>query len=309
MIYTLTLNPAVDYYMDMNKLEEGELNKVNTSYTLAGGKGINVSKVLKNFGIESVALGFCGGFTGEYIKSDLNKYGIKENFIALEQNTRINVKIKTGKKETEIMGKSPKILQENIDQMLSIIDNNIQDNDILVLSGSVPSSVKEDIYKDIIQKTKSKNNVKVILDSRENAFKIAVKENVFLTKPNRKELSEYFGRDIKTVYDIITYARKLVEDGSENVIVSLGKDGSALVNKDGSYIGNAPEGNLVSSVGAGDAMVAGIVYGISQNLSVFDSYKYAIASGTATAFIEGLTTFEDMNNLLDKVEIKQINLK
>ena len=193
--------------------------------------------------------------------------------------------------------------------MLSIIDSNIQDNDILVLSGSVPSSVKEDIYKDIIQKTKLKNNVKVILDSRENAFKIAVKENVFLTKPNRKELSEYFGRDIKTVYDIITYARQLVEDGSENVLVSLGKDGSALVTKEGSYIGNAPDGKLVSSVGAGDAMVAGIVYGISKNLSILDSYKYAIASGTATAFSEGLTTFEDMNNLLDKVEVKSINLK
>ncbi|KLI33840.1 1-phosphofructokinase [Brachyspira hyodysenteriae] len=308
MIYTLTLNPAVDYYMDMNKFEEGELNKVNNSYTLAGGKGINVSKVLKNFGIESIALGFCGGFTGEYIKTDLNKYGIKDNFISLAQNTRINVKIKTEKKETEIMGKSPKILPENIDELLSIIDN-IQDNDILVLSGSVPSSVKEDIYKDIIQKTKSKNNVKIILDSRENAFKIAVKENVFLTKPNRKELSEYFGRDIRTVYDIITYAKQLVEDGSENVIVSLGKDGSALVNKDGSYIGNAPDGKLVSSVGAGDAMVAGIVYGISKNLSILDSYKYAIASGTATAFNEGLTIFEDMNNLLDKVEIKEINLK
>ncbi|KLI29653.1 1-phosphofructokinase [Brachyspira hyodysenteriae] len=308
MIYTLTLNPAVDYYIDMNKFEEGELNKVNNSYTLAGGKGINVSKVLKNFGIESIALGFCGGFTGEYIKTDLNKYGIKDNFISLAQNTRINVKIKTEKKETEIMGKSPKILPENIDELLSII-NNIQDNDILVLSGSVPSSVKEDIYKDIIQKTKSKNNVKIILDSRENAFKIAVKENVFLTKPNRKELSEYFGRDIRTVYDIITYAKQLVEDGSENVIVSLGKDGSALVNKDGSYIGNAPDGKLISSVGAGDAMVAGIVYGISKNLSILDSYKYAIASGTATAFNEGLTTFEDMNNLLDKVEIKEINLK
>ena len=190
-----------------------------------------------------------------------------------------------------------------------IIDNNIQDNDILVLSGSVPSSVKEDIYKDIIQKTKSKNNVKVILDSRENAFKIAVKEKVFLTKPNRKELSEYFGRDIKTVYDIIIYAKQLVEDGSENVIVSLGKEGSALVNKEGSYIGNAPEGKLVSSVGAGDAMVAGIVYGISQNLTILDSYKYAIASGTSTAFSEGLTTFENMNNLLDKVEIKEINIK
>lgn len=206
------------------------------------------------------------------------------------------------------MGKSPKILQENIDALLSIIDN-VQDNDILVLSGSVPSSVKEDIYKDIIHKTKSKNNVKIILDSRENAFKIAVKENVFLTKPNRKELSEYFGKDIRSVYDIITYAQQLVKDGSENVIVSLGKEGSALVNKDEAYIGNAPEGNLVSSVGSGDAMVAGIVYGISNNLSILDSYKYAIASGTATAFSEGLTTLDNMKSFLDKVEVKKINLK
>ncbi|MDO6994365.1 1-phosphofructokinase [Brachyspira innocens] len=308
MIYTVTLNPAVDYYMDMNKLEEGELNKVNNSYTLAGGKGINVSKVLKNFGIESMALGFCGGFTGEYIRADLNKYGIKDNFILLEEDTRINVKIKTEKKETEIMGKSPKILKQNIDALLSIIDS-IEDNDILVLSGSVPSSVKEDIYKDIIDKTKSKNNVRVIVDSRDNAFKIAVKEKVFLTKPNKKELSEYFGKDIRSVYDIIVYAQQLVKDGSENVIVSLGKEGSIIVNKDEAYIGNAPDGELVSSVGAGDAMVAGIVYGISQNLSIIDAYKYAIASGTATAFSEGLTTFENMNNLLDKVEVKKINLK
>ena len=308
MIYTVTLNPAVDYYMDMNKLEEGELNKVNNSYTLAGGKGINVSKVLKNFGIESMALGFCGGFTGEYIRADLNKYGIKDNFILLEEDTRINVKIKTEKKETEIMGKSPKILKQNIDALLSIVDS-IEDNDILVLSGSVPSSVKEDIYKDIIDKTKSKNNVRVILDSRENAFKIAVKEKVFLTKPNKKELSEYFGKDIRSVYDIIVYAQQLVKDGSENVIVSLGKEGSIIVNKDEAYIGNAPDGELVSSVGAGDAMVAGIVYGISQNLNIIDAYKYAIASGTATAFSEGLTTFESMTNLLDKVEVKKINLK
>ena len=285
MIYTVTLNPAIDYYMNMDKVDEGELNKVNNSYTLAGGKGINVSKVLKNFNIESMALGFCGGFTGEYIKSDLNKYGIKDNFISLSEDTRINVKIKTPKNETEIMGKSPQISKENIDALLSIIDN-VEDNDILVLSGSVPSSVREDIYKDIIQKTKSKNNIKVILDSRENAFKIAVKEQVFLTKPNRKELSEYFGKDIRSVYDIITYAQQLVKDGSENVIVSLGKEGSALVNKDEAYIGNAPDGQLVSSVGSGDAMVAGIVYGISQNLNILDSYKYAIASATATAFSE-----------------------
>ena len=126
---------------------------------------------------------------------------------------------------------------------------------------------------------------------------------------NKKELSEYFGKDIRSVYDIIVYAQQLVKDGSENVIVSLGKEGSIIVNKDEAYIGNAPEGELVSSVGAGDAMVAGIVYGISQNLNIIDSYKYAIASGTATAFSEGLTTFESMNNLLDKVEVKKINLK
>ncbi|WP_300366764.1 1-phosphofructokinase [Brachyspira sp.] len=308
MIYTLTLNPAIDYYMDMNKLDEGELNKVNNSYTLAGGKGINVSKVLKNFGVESIALGFCGGFTGEYIKSDLNKYGIKDNFITLSENSRINVKIKTTKNETEIMGKSPNISQENIDVLLSIIDS-IKDNDILILSGSVPISVKDDIYKDIIQKTKSKNNVKIILDSRENAFKIAVKEKVFLTKPNRKELSEYFGNDIRSVYDIITYAKELVKDGSENVLVSLGKEGSALVNKDEAYIGNAPNGQLVSSVGSGDAMVAGIVYGISKDLNILDAYKYAIASATATAFSEGLTSFEKMNSFLDKIEVKKINVK
>ena len=308
MIYTVTLNPAVDYYIDMDSVKEGDINKANNAYTLAGGKGINVSKVLKNFNIESIALGFCGCFTGSYIKQDLNKYGIKENFINLSEDTRINVKVKTAKNETEIMGKSPKISQENIDALLSIIDN-ICDNDILVLSGSVPHSVSDDIYKEIIHKAKVKSNVKIILDSRENAFKNAVKEKVFLTKPNRKELSEYFGKDIRSIYDIIVCAQELVKDGSENVIVSLGKEGSVLVNKDEAYVGNAPEGKLISSVGAGDAMVAGIVYGITNNLSMIDSYKYAIASGTATAFSEGLTDFENMKSFLDKAEVKKINLK
>lgn len=308
MVYTITLNPAIDYYMDMDNYKEGVLNKVNNAYTLAGGKGINVSKVLKNFGIESVALGFCGGFTGNYIKTDLEKYNIPEKFIILEEDSRINIKIKTYKNETEIMGKSPNISNDNIESLLSLIDN-INDNDILVLSGSVPSSVDNDIYEEIIKRVKSKNNVKVILDSRDEAFRLAVKEKVFLTKPNKNEISEYFGKDIYSTYDIISYAKELVRDGSENVIVSLGKDGSVLVTESEAYLGNAPEGKLISSVGAGDSMVAGIIYGINNNLSISDAYKYAVASGSSTACSDGLTSFENMNKFLDRVEIKKVNLK
>ena len=305
MVYTLTLNPAVDYYIDMNNFEEGELNKVNNAYTLAGGKGINVSKVLKNFNVDSIALGFCGGFTGDYIKKHLKEYGIKENFIYLEEDTRINIKLKTEKTESEIAGKSPNVPKEKSDELLTFINKNIKENDILVLSGSVPNSVSSSIYKEIINK--SCKNIKIILDARDEAFKIAVKEKVFLTKPNKKELGEYFNKTIETTEDIIKYAKELIKEGSENVIVSLGKEGSVLVKKDEVYIGNAPEGKLISSVGSGDSMVAGIVYGLSKNLSLSDAYKYAIASGSSTACSEGLTTFENMNNFLEKVEIKKIN--
>ncbi len=303
MIYTLTLNPAVDYYVDINDFEEGELNKSNNAYTLAGGKGINVSKVLKNFNIDSVALGFCGGFTGDYIRKNLKEYGIKENFILLDEDTRINIKLKTSKTETEIAGKSPNISEDKKEELLNFINTNIKENDILVLSGSVPSSIDNSIYKDIISKANKK--IKVILDARDEASKIAIKEKVFLTKPNKKELGEYFNKEIETTEDIIKYARELIKDGSENVIVSLGKDGSILVTKDEVYIGNAPEGKLISSVGSGDSMVAGIVYGISQNLNIVDSYKYAIASGSSTACSEGLTTFDNMNQFLNKTIIKK----
>lgn len=305
MIYTLTLNPAVDYYIDMESFVEGDLNKVNNAYTLAGGKGINVSKVLKNFNIESIALGFCGGFTGDYIKKDIKECGIKENFIYLEEATRINIKLKTSKSESEIAGKSPNISKEKVHELLNYIKNNVKENDILVLSGSVPNSIESSIYKDII--SNANKNIKVILDARDEAFKIGLREKVFLTKPNKKELGEYFNKKIESTDDIIKYARELIKDGSKNVIVSLGKDGSVLVTENEVYIGNAPKGKLISSVGAGDSMVAGIVYGLSNNLSIVDSYKYAIASGSSTACSEMLTTFENMNKFLEKVEIKKIN--
>lgn len=305
MIYTLTLNPAIDYYIDMGEFELGKLNKINNAYTLPGGKGINVSKVLKNFEVENVALGFYGGFTGNYIKTHLKDYGIKDNFICLEEDTRINIKLKTSNSESEISGKSPNISDKDIEELFKLIEN-IKEKDILILSGSVPNSISNSIYKDIIDLLKNKNDIKIILDSRDEAFKKAIKSGVFLSKPNKNELKEYFNKEINDFDDIVFYSKKLLEEGAQNLIVSMGKEGSILITKDSIYRGNAPDAKLISSVGAGDSMVAGIVYGINKGLSIEESYKYAIASGSATACSEGLTSFDTMNKFLNKVKINKI---
>lgn len=302
MIYTLTLNPAIDYYMSMGNFQLGSLNSLEEGYTLPGGKGINVSKVLKNFSVESKALGFVGGFTGDYIKKHLNEYEIESDFIELQENTRINIKLKTKDSETEIAGKSPTISRENVKELLKKFEE-IKKDDVVILSGSVPNSISKSIYADII-KLLSKD-CKVILDTRGLHFVEGLKEGVFLTKPNNHELEEFFNRKLNNIEEIIQAGKDLQALGSKNVLISLGKDGSILITEKEVYIGNAPQGKLISSVGAGDSMVAGVVYGIAKGMTLEDSYKYGIASGSSTAFSEGLTTFEGMNSLLNKIEIKK----
>lgn len=302
MIYTLTLNPAIDYYMTMENFQLGALNSLEEGYTLPGGKGINVSKVLKNFSVESVALGFIGGFTGDYIIKHLKEYQIENDFVTLNENTRINIKLKTKDSETEIAGISPKITVENIDELLKKFQQ-VKKEDIVILSGSVPSSVKATIYADIIKLLPKE--AKIILDTRGVPFVEGLKANVYLTKPNNHELEEFFNRKLNNLDEIIEAGKELQKLGSENVLISLGKDGSILITKDEVYVGNAPQGKLISSVGAGDSMVAGIVYGIAQGNSLVEAYKYGIASGSSTAFSEGLTTIDGMKSLLNKIEIKK----
>lgn len=302
MIYTLTLNPAIDYYMSMGNFQLGSLNSLEEGYTLPGGKGINVSKVLKNFSVESKALGFVGGFTGDYIKKHLNEYEIESDFIELQENTRINIKLKTKDSETEIAGKSPTISKENIEELLKKFEE-IKKDDVVILSGSVPNSISKSIYADIIKLLPK--DCKVILDTRGLHFVEGLKEGVFLTKPNNHELEEFFNRKLNNIEEIIQAGKDLQALGSKNVLISLGKDGSILITEKEVYIGNAPQGKLISSVGAGDSMVAGVVYGIAKGMTLEDSYKYGIASGSSTAFSEGLTTFEGMNSLLNKIEIKK----
>lgn len=302
MIYTLTLNPAIDYYMSMENFQLGSLNSLEEGYTLPGGKGINVSKVLKNFSVESKALGFVGGFTGDYIKKHLNEYEIESDFIELQENTRINIKLKTKDSETEIAGKSPTISRENVKELLKKFEE-IKKDDVVILSGSVPNSISKSIYADIIKLLPK--DCKVILDTRGLPFVEGLKEGVFLTKPNNHELEEFFNRKLNNIEKIIQAGKDLQALGSKNVLISLGKDGSILITEKEVYIGNAPQGKLISSVGAGDSMVAGVVYGIAKGMTLEDSYKYGIASGSSTAFSEGLTTFEGMNSLLNKIEIKK----
>ena len=301
MIYTVTFNPSLDYIVGVDEFKTGKVNRTAEELILPGGKGINVSIVLQNLGMESIPLGFAGGFTGNYIRTNLKEYGISENLVELKENTRINIKLRTEKDESEIAGFSPRITEAEYMEFLNTVKN-IKSGDILVLSGSVPKSLNAEIYKTIIEMLPE--NVKVILDTRGEPFKYALEKGVFLTKPNNVELGEFFNEKYETMEEIINAGEKLRKMGSENVLISLGKNGSVLITEKGVWIGNVPKGTLVSSVGAGDSMVAGTLYGIVKGMEISEAYKYGIASGSATAFTEGLTTLENMENLLNDINIK-----
>ena len=303
-IYTVTLNPAVDYYLGFDNFKEGKLNSPRTAYTLPGGKGINVSKVLANFEQKSIALGFVGGFTGDYMRTSLREEDIEFKFTELEEDTRINIKINNNGLETEISGKAPKISESKKEEFLKKLIE-IQKTDILILSGSIPKSLNENIYSEIICNVP--RETKVILDSRGKGFDLALREGVFLVKPNQTELEEYFNRKIETLEEFIFAGKELQKLGAENVLISLGEKGSVLVTKNLVYKGNVPKGKMISTVGAGDSMVAGIVYGLNKYGTIENSYKYGIASGSATAFSEGLGKFEFMESLLTMIEIEVIS--
>lgn len=306
MIYTVTLNPAIDYYIELEEFQEQELNHCENSYTIMGGKGINVSKVLDNFGIKTLALGFIGGFTGDYIKKDFCLAKMKEQFTELKENTRINVKMKTKVGESEIAGKAPNISEEDLKRFYKTLEQ-IKEGDLLVLSGSVPKSLSDEIYAEVIAKVPK--GVRIILDARGKAFAKALEKGVYFTKPNQKELEEYFEREIPSLEELVAAAKELQKRGSQYVIVSRGGEGSFCVTEDKVLIGNAPRGKVISSVGAGDSMVAGILYALEKGYSIEEAYPYGIAAGSATAFSEGLTNLQDMERIKEKVIVKEYQEK
>ena len=304
MIYTLTLNPALDYDMYLDEdLKLENLNLAREVNFRAGGKGINVSKVLKNLGLESTAIGFVAGFVGDFIRKDLEKERIKTEFVELEGYTRINVKVNANDKETELTGVSPEIPKEKLEELIGKMSD-LKDGDILVLSGSIPSSVSSSIYKELSEKVKA--DVEIVLDTRGNLLQENMHNNFFI-KPNIHELREMFGGKIETKSEIVEKCKFFLERGIKNVILSRGGEGALLINKDCVLEASVPKGNLINSIGAGDSMVAGFIAGYVKGLSLEDSFRLAVASGSATAYSYGLAEEELVNRLYSEINIIREN--
>ncbi|HEX3076660.1 MAG TPA: 1-phosphofructokinase [Lachnospiraceae bacterium] len=287
MIYTVTFNPALDYVIRVNELTIGRVNRTSTEEVYYGGKGINVSAVLKTLDYDSIALGFIAGFTGEAIESGLKKQGINTDFIPLHEGiSRINIKIKSSE-ETEINGQGPAITKEAIDSLFERIDR-IQDGDILVLAGSIPSTLPDDIYEKIMARVQGKN-IRIVVDATKDLLMNVLKYNPFLIKPNNHELGEMFGVTLSNDEDIIRYARELQKLGARNVLISMAGDGAILVDETGKvYKMGVPSGKVKNSVGAGDSMVAGFIAGYLKTGDYQTALRLGTAAGSATAFSEGL---------------------
>lgn len=300
MIYTVTFNPALDYILELDKLEIGKIQKSKTELILPGGKGINVSTVLTNLEIDNIALGYKAGFVGAEIERLLRNMNVKTDFIDLgEGNSRINVKI-SGEEETAINTNGPKISENKILELLEKLKT-LNENDYLVLSGSIPSSIKDDIYEKICSIVK-KQNVKIVVDATKNLLVQALKYNPFLIKPNNEELGEIFGVEIHTKEDAYVYGKKLKEMGAQNVLVSMGKIGAALIDEAGQeYFIKSPEGKRVNTVGSGDSMVAGFIAGFLKYNNYNDALKMGVSAGSASALSKYLATKEEVYNLFNNI--------
>lgn len=298
MIYTVTFNPAIDYIVKVDNLTLGMVNRTAQEDIYYGGKGINVSIVLNNLGIKSTALGFVAGFTGKEISDGVANMGVESDFITLREGlSRINVKIKS-QEESEINGQGPMIHEDELEKLYEKLSN-IKDGDILVLAGSIPNTLPEDIYEKIMAKLQDKD-IKIVVDATKDLLLNVLKYHPFMIKPNNHELGEMFGVVLKTNEEIIEYAKELQKRGARNVLVSMAGDGAILVAEDGqTFISAPPKGTVKNSVGAGDSMVAGFVAGYLKNNSYEEALKMGIATGSASAFSEGLATKEDVMALLE----------
>lgn len=296
MIYTITLNPALDYIIKLKELVPNEINTSESEYILPGGKGINVSIILKRLDVESVTLGFISGFTGKEIQKFVEKEKIQTDFINLEEgHSRINVKILENEKETAINSKGPLVDNKSIENLYQKL-NNLKENDILVLSGSIPKGIKEDIYEEICEKIKDKN-VKIVVDSTKKLLLNTLKYRPFLIKPNHHELGEMFNVQILNQDQAIEYAKKLQKEGARNVLVSMGEKGSVLLDENGKVYKKdiIKNRNVVNTVGAGDSMVAGFLAGYLKYKNYEDALKLGIASASATVNNVFLGTKDEIN--------------
>ena len=302
MIYTITFNPALDYIVSVEDFALGKTNRTSQELIMPGGKGLNVSMVLHNLGVESVALGFVAGFTGQEIQNKVEEYGCKAEFIQLPQGfSRINLKLKS-QEGTEINGMGPEIDEESLNKMMERLDL-LKVEDFLILAGSIPISMPDSIYKAIIEKL-SKKKVQFIVDATKDLLLNVLPHKPFLIKPNNHELGELFDVELKDRESVIPYGKKLQKMGARNVLVSMAGEGAVLVAENGKvYQVKAPKGKLVNAVGAGDSMVAGFLAGWIATNNYKEAFLMGVATGSASAFSEHLATENEVIDLRNTMEL------
>ncbi|MCY1713450.1 1-phosphofructokinase [Caproiciproducens galactitolivorans] len=300
MIYTVTFNPSLDYIVKVDSFRLGEVNRTRSEKILPGGKGINVSIVLKNLGIESVAMGFIAGFTGNEIQKRLKIFGCESDFIRIQNGmSRINVKLKSDE-ESEINGQGPRIGGADLQKLFDRIDR-LREGDVLVLAGSIPNTLPEDIYEKILDRIKAKN-ILVVVDATRDLLLNVLKYHPFLIKPNNHELGELFGRKLQSDEEIIQCAKELQTKGARNILVSMAGEGAILVEESGrTHKSPAPKGVVRNSVGAGDSMVAGFLAGYLAHGDYQEAFRTGIAAGSASAFSEELASKEDILALMMQI--------
>ncbi len=292
MIYTLTFNPAVDYYIALDDLKLGQVNRTKTEQIRFGGKGINVSIVLKEFGVNSVCLGFVGGFIGTAIENHLKQNGIECDFVNVSGNTRINVKLN----DTDINATGPDISFGELEELYLKFDK-LQKGDFLVISGSVPKSLPQDVYQNILENLKTKD-INFVVDAEKDLLFDTLKYKPFLIKPNHHELGEIFNIEITDFDTALNYAQKLQGLGAKNVMVTLSDKGAVLIDEDGkSYVQKAPKGDVISAVGSGDSAIAAFLAEYLNGSDYKNCLKTAVTAGSATAFSDGLVTKEKLEQL------------
>ena len=301
MIYTVTLNPSIDYIVRLDKLTTGITNRTTAEEYYYGGKGINVSLVLAELDLDSTAYGFVAGFTGKAIENGIRNDHIITDFIKLKEGiSRINIKIKAGE-ETEINGQGPHISEVELERLLQKIDR-VAAGDTLVLAGSIPNTMPDDVYERMMERI-SRKNVRIVVDATKKLLVNSLKYKPFLIKPNRQELSEIFDVEVKTEDDIEKYAKELQKMGARNVLISLGGEGAMLIDENGQkHKAGVLKEKVLNTVGSGDSMVAGFVAGYVKTCDYAYALKLGSVCGNATAFLPGLATKEKINELLEKFE-------
>ena len=305
MIYTVTFNPSLDYIVSVSDFKLGLTNRTDSELLLPGGKGINVSTVLQNLGIANTALGFTAGFVGEEVRKEVEQLGVKAEFISLDEGvSRINLKLKSID-GTEINGQGPKIPREAVDALMTQLDR-LGADDTLVLAGSIPASMPDDIYQKIMERLDGRN-VRIVVDATKDLLLNVLGHHPFLIKPNNHELGDIFGVKLSDRDEVVPYARKLQEKGAVNVLVSMAGKGAVLLAEDGSvYAAEAPKGTLKNGVGAGDSMVAGFLAGYGESGDYEHAFRMGLAAGSASAFSEQLATKDEIEKVYEACKIMKI---